>query len=123
LRDKNSLTLTSGVEKGKAPMASATEELREEASYAAEEAELESLGAVRPSKSADTRVYLYAFDAHGKSQHEVIGDGSEYARSASCQWVTKKRAIWYEDPWLATMIARQEQGPSGVIYSSAEATE
>ena len=47
--------------------------IREEASYAAEEAELESLGAVRPSKSAETRVYLYAFDAHGKSQHEVIG--------------------------------------------------
>jgi len=34
--------------------------------------------------------------------------GSEYERSAYCQWVTKKHVIWCKDPLMATMIARKE---------------
>ena len=48
--------ITGGVEKGKRPNESAIEELCEEAGYSAKAAELESLGEVRPSKSADTWV-------------------------------------------------------------------
>ena len=84
-------------------------ELREEAGYYADESELESLGEVRPSKSADTVTYLYAFDANGKAQYKVIGDGSEYERGAYCKWVSKEQAIWSKDPLMALMIARKEQ--------------
>ena len=77
--------ITGGVEKGKTPIESAITELREEAGYCADESELESLGFVRPSKSADTVTYLYAFDANGKTQHKVTGDGSFYERGAYCK--------------------------------------
>ncbi len=101
--------ITGGVEKGKTPLEAAIKELREEAGYCADEIDLEPLGEIRPSKSADTRIHLYAFDASGKVQHEITGDGSFYERGAYCQWVTRKQAIWCKDPLMAVMLARQEQ--------------
>jgi len=102
--------ITGGVEKGRAPTESAITELREEAGYYADESELEPLGYVRPSKSADTVTYLYAFDANGKARHKVTGDGSKYERGAYYKWVRKEQAIWSKDPLMALMIARKEQG-------------
>ena len=101
--------ITGGVEKGRTPIESAITELREEAGYCADESNLEPLGEVRPSKSADTLTYLYAFDANGKVQHKVTGNGSEYERGAYCKWVSKEQAIWSKDPLMALMIARKEQ--------------
>jgi 8-oxo-dGTP pyrophosphatase MutT (NUDIX family) len=46
--------ITGGIDIGHAPIEAAIEELREEAGYVAEPTELESLGEIRPSKSADT---------------------------------------------------------------------
>ena len=101
--------ITGGVENGKTPIESAIRELREEAGYCADEMDLDPLGEVRPSKSADTQTYLYAFDANGKVQHEITGDGSEYERGSYCEWVSKKQAIWCKDPLMAVMITRKEQ--------------
>lgn len=107
--------ITGGVEKGKTPIESAITELREEAGYYADECDILSLGEVRPSKSADTVTYLYAFDANGKAQHKVTGDGSEYELGAYCKWVSKKQAILCKDPLMALMIARKEQSMHAVL--------
>ena len=100
-------TITGGVDTGETPIESAIKEIREEAGYCADEMDLEYLGEIRPSKSADTRTYLYAFDAKGKVQYEAVGDGSKYERGAYCTWVSIKEAIWCKDPLMAVMLVRK----------------
>src|SRR5262249_7831513 len=76
--------ITGGVEKGTTPVEAALKELWEEAGYGADAVDLEPLGEVCPSKAADTRMYLYAFDAYGKVQQAATGDGSAYEQGAYC---------------------------------------
>lgn len=103
------LTLTSitgGVENDD-PLTTAVHELKEEAGFDAHPIELVSLGTVMPSKSADTVVYLYLFDALGRQPGQAEGDGSEGEVGAYCKWVTEAEAIQCKCPLMVTMLARR----------------
>ena len=62
-------------------------ELREEAGLVATEDELESLGAIYPSKGSDTFVNIYAIDGSEKELGEPEGDGSKGEEGAYVEWV------------------------------------
>lgn len=74
--------------------------------YAVEIPELVSLGQVRPSKSADTLVYLFAVDVTAKRQHVAQGDGSCLEKNASVKWVHYEQGVHINDPLFVTALAR-----------------
>ena len=99
-------SITGGLEPRKTAMESAQQEVWEEAGYAVEIAELVSLGQVRPSKSADTLVYLFAVDVTAKRQHVAQGDGSCLEKNASVKWVHYEQGVHINDPLFVTALAR-----------------
>ncbi len=99
-------SITGGVESGQTVEEAALQELWEEAGYRATVDELASLGQARPSKSADTRVYLFAIDVGQKQQAPPQGDGSALEATASVEWVDFKQGLQIEDPLFVTMMAR-----------------
>jgi len=99
-------SITGGVEHDD-PVTTALHELDEEAGLKADKHDLIPLGTVRPSKSADTTVYLYMYDAKGQKPGEAKGDGSEGEQGAYCDWVSEADAINCKCPFMATMIARK----------------
>jgi 8-oxo-dGTP pyrophosphatase MutT (NUDIX family) len=101
--------LTGGVEKDD-PMSTAVHEIKEESGFTALESELDNLGTVRSSKSSDTVVYLYAWDAKDKTPETPQGDGSDGEVGAYCEWVSEKDYAWCKDPLAATMILRFKMG-------------
>ena len=98
--------ITGGVEPGQTVEACAQQEVYEEAGYMVDIHELTSLGQLRPSKSADTVVHLFAVDVTGKTQHTAPSDGSSLEKSASVEWVNYDRCIHLSDPLFVTALAR-----------------
>jgi len=98
-------SITGGVEnddvKGTAIM-----ELKEEAGIIAKPEDLIDLGVVRPTKSTDTEVYLFAVRGDDKETVEAKGDGSKGEKGAYCKWVSPLEAVNCKDPLVPTMIFR-----------------
>ena len=107
-------TITGGVDIGKTPFEAMIEELWEEAGYKFDMKEhkdrLTSLKNSRPSKSADTTMWYYAFDATGlERREESIGDGTKGEEGAYCDWISVEDAVFAKDPHMAVMIARMRE--------------
>lgn len=99
-------SLTGGIDKGNTPTQTAVIELEEEAGIKKEEKDFKSLGTVRPSKSSDTTVHLFAIDCNDVEIGEIKGDGSEGEKGSYCKWVTKEELINCKDPLVHTMLLR-----------------
>jgi 8-oxo-dGTP pyrophosphatase MutT (NUDIX family) len=99
-------SITGGLEPGQSVVEAAQQEVWEEAGYVVDTYELLSLGQVRPSKSADTCVHLFAVDVTAKPQHAPPGDGSSLEKHASVEWVTYKQGIHIADPLFVTALTR-----------------
>jgi 8-oxo-dGTP pyrophosphatase MutT (NUDIX family) len=108
-RDGIALTsITGGVEDGKIRR-TAVQELFEEAGYEAEPEDLQFLGTTRPSKSADTTMYCFAFNGTGrKRRRNSIGDGTKGEEGAYCDWISADKAIHCKDPHMCVMLLRLE---------------
>jgi len=85
-------SITGGVENGDIK-GTVIMELKEEAGVDATEDELIDLGFVYPSKSQDTKVYLFAVDITGKEVGEAVGDGSKHEESAYVEWSDDDEAL------------------------------
>ena len=99
-------SITGGVDPEETVPEAARQELWEEAGYEASEKELVPLGEVRPSKSSDTIVYLFAVDVTEKEQMTAPGDGTAYEAGASVQWVDFDQGLQITDPLFVTAMAR-----------------
>lgn len=99
-------SITGGVEHDN-PAQTALHELKEEAGIDATLDELEPLGQVRPSKSADTWVYLFALDGTHKVLGEAKGDGSAGEVGSYCKWISVEEAIGSKDALLAALLLRK----------------
>ncbi len=99
-------SITGGWQAGQTIEETVLQELWEEAGYRATVDELASLGQARPSKSTDTRVYLFAIDVSQKQPTPPQGDGSALEATASVEWVDFKQGLQIEDPLFITMMAR-----------------
>lgn len=81
-------SITGGLEPGLGVLETARQEVWEEAGYRVQARALLPLGQVRPAKSADTVVHLFAVEVTGQEQEPPPGDGSALERDASVQWVS-----------------------------------
>jgi len=106
------VSLTGGVERN-SPLHSARKELYEEAGYNLLAEKFISLGTVRPSKSQDTVVFLYAVPINkGKPYMKCRGEGDEEDKKDDdfkdhyCQFVHWTDAIASSDPLLVTLTVR-----------------
>jgi 8-oxo-dGTP pyrophosphatase MutT (NUDIX family) len=99
-------SITGGVDAGESIQQAAKQELLEEAGYETNLDELISLGHVRPTKSADTIVYLFAIDVTEKAQMIASGDGTPLESTASVQWVDYDQGIHIADPLIVIAIVR-----------------
>lgn len=99
-------SITGGKEKDKSPAESAVIEVKEEAGYSIEEAQLIALGTVRPSKASDTTVYLYAVDVTALTLGEATTDGSIFEQGSGVEWVSLSEALEVKDSLFITAIAR-----------------
>lgn len=99
-------SITGGWNTSKTIEETAQQELWEEAGYQVELDELRGLGKVRPSKSADTTVYLFAVDVSKKPQSPPQGDGSHLEDNASVKWVSYDQGIQIKDPLFVTAMTR-----------------
>jgi 8-oxo-dGTP pyrophosphatase MutT (NUDIX family) len=99
-------SITGGVEPEETIEQAALQELWEEAGFRANEYDLISLGQVHPSKSADTIVYLFAIDVGGTPQSTPKGDGTEWEKDASVEWVDHKQGVHIYDPLFVTSMTR-----------------
>lgn len=111
-------SITGGLLAGKTVAETAVLELWEETGYKATVAEMIGLGKVRPLKSSDTTVYLFAVDVNGKTPDVPEGDGTPLEATASVEWVSHTEGIQIEDPLFVTMVGRllklQEEGRDGI---------
>ena len=102
-------SLTGGVEEGEEFEAAATREFKEESGFDVDKEDLVKLGAIRPSKSSDQAVQLFAvelIDADPEKTHRGGGDGTRGEKNAFCRFVSAEDAINSKDPILITMVAR-----------------
>jgi 8-oxo-dGTP pyrophosphatase MutT (NUDIX family) len=104
--DPELCSITGGLEPGRSVEETACQELFEEAGYRATVNELINLGQVRPSKSADTLVHLFAVDVTGKAQTSPPGDRSRFEANASVEWVDYQQGLAIADPLFVTAMAR-----------------
>lgn len=86
----------------------ANRELEEESGYVINDMRrFIELGSVRPSKSSDTEIFLFAIELKDNDEKiEIVGDGTKGEEGAYCDWVSREEAINCKDPLVATMIAR-----------------
>jgi 8-oxo-dGTP pyrophosphatase MutT (NUDIX family) len=99
-------SITGGVESGESIQEAAFQELWEEAGYRVKVDDLISLGLMRPSKSADTVVHLFAVDVTGQSQSPPPGDGTRFEATASVEWVNEEQGLEIADPLFVAAMAR-----------------
>ena len=99
-------SLTGQVDGNEYPEDTAVRELKEEAGISVTRGELCFLGAVRPSKSADTTMWLFSVNVGHRDIGEIVGDGTPGERGAFCIWVPMKRAIFSKCPIFACLVAR-----------------
>ncbi len=99
-------SITGGVDKGMTPREAAVMETKEEAGYKVTDDDLIDLGTVKPSKSADTIVHLYAVEVKDQSRGDAEGDGSKGEQDAYCDWVSVDSALQSKDPLLSALVTR-----------------
>ncbi|MDX2162922.1 MAG: NUDIX domain-containing protein [bacterium] len=99
-------SITGGVNPGEGVRETALHELLEEAGYTVQDADLIALGTVRPSKSADTTVHLFAVNIKGMQAGIATGDGTKFEEGAGTAWVDYAQAMDNKDPLFITAIAR-----------------
>ncbi len=104
--DPERCSITGGVDPKSTPNAAALKELFEEAGYRVTQKALIPLGTVRPSKSADTTVHLYAVDVTGITPDEAPGDNTAFEQGASTEWLSASLVIEQKDPLLIAAMAR-----------------
>jgi len=101
--------ITGGAEPGKPIEQSAQKELLEEAGYRVEVSSLIRLGNVRPSKSADTIVHLFAVNVTGKPQEAALGDGSTFEKGSGVAWVDYRQGLEITDTLFVTAMVRLKE--------------
>lgn len=106
-------SITGGVEADISIEETALQELWEEAGYVVDADDLISLGQVRPSKSSDTTVHLFAIDVTKKTRSTPPGDGSHFESNATVEWMNYDQGIQISDPLFVIAIARLERMLSG----------
>lgn len=99
-------SITGGVAPGQSIKETALQELWEEAGYRVEADALMSLGSLRPSKSADTIVHLFAVEVSGQAQSPPPGDGTRFEATASVEWVNEEQGLAIADPLFVAAMAR-----------------
>lgn len=104
--DLERCSITGGMEKGDTPDRRAAEETWEEAGFRVREEALMPLGIVRPTKSSDTTVYLFAVNVTDMQQAVAKGDGTKWEIGASSEWLSYADAATVQDPLFATAILR-----------------
>ena len=99
--------LTGQVDAGEDIVETSVRELYEEAGVRVSSDEMIPVGIVRPSKSADTKMYLFVCDiGEDRDIGEITGDGTKGEEGAYCRLVDHKEAISSKDPILATLVVR-----------------
>ena len=99
-------SITGGVDNGDIK-GTVINELKEEAGVVATEDELIDLGFVYPSKSQDTKVYLFAINVTDKEIGEALGDGSRHEANAYVEWSDDFNKLLYcTDPFNVVITAR-----------------
>ena len=97
-------SITGGIDHGHTPRQTALIELREEAGYEIEDADLIDLGMSYGTKSCDTLYSLYAVNVTKKTQLAPTGDGSTLEKIARCVWT--EEPLDSVDPFTAVAYAR-----------------
>lgn len=83
-------SITGGVDDGESPIEAAIRELGEEGGFDVSASDLLPLGTMTLSKSDDSIMYLYGFNATNREDERrpySISDGTIGEDSASCDWV------------------------------------
>lgn len=99
-------SITGGKDQNETVIATAQNELAEEVGYHVYPLELIALGPVRPSKSADTIVHLFAIDVTDKPQSKALGDGTIFEQGSSVKWLTYEQSLEVADPLFVTAVVR-----------------
>ena len=102
-------SLTGGVEESEEFKTAAVREFKEESGFDADKEDLIQLGAIRPSKSSDQTVQLFAIELVGMDADKTYkgeGDGTRGEKDAFCKFVSVEDAINSKDPILITMVTR-----------------
>jgi hypothetical protein len=84
----------------------ALNELREEGGYIVTEDQMIYLGSVKPSKSSDLIIDLFAVDLNNIKRQNAESDGTLGEVGSYCNWISGKEAIKSKDPLLSVMIGR-----------------
>jgi len=88
-------------------LTTAVRELEEEGGYKEDKGKFLDLGTVRPSKSSDTIIYMFACEVeHKEGKMSGEGDGTQGEADAYCKFISLQEAIDSKDALLATMVAR-----------------
>lgn len=105
--DAELCSITGGYDKeGETFHECAIRELEEEGGFTTEPGKLKQLGTVRPSKSSDNLMHLYAVNVDDCEQVEAVGDGTAGEAGSYVEWVQEREAVFCKDPLVATMIQR-----------------
>lgn len=102
-------SITGGMDKeGERPVFTAVRELEEEGGYRVNPEHVIHLGAVRPSKSSDNIMNLFAVDVDkaNATKVEAVGDGTLGEEGSYCEWIDAVQLANAKDPLLHTMLVR-----------------
>lgn len=101
-------SITGGMDKPyEDTITTAHRELIEEGGYDVPIENIVSLGTVRPSKSSDSLMHLFAVNLdEGAKEVTAVGDGTLGEEGSYCSWITEQQLVEAKDPLLHTMLLR-----------------
>ncbi len=100
-------SITGGMDKeGESPAFTAKRELLEETGYDVPVEKLVYLGEVKPSKSSDKTMHLFAVNVEGYQQGEILGDNTKGEEGAYVEFITTEQLSGAKDPLLHVMFIR-----------------
>ncbi len=108
-------SLTGGIDENKngwskSSLIFAQKELEEESGINASKDRFVSLGTVKPSKSADTIVHLFAIELKTELPvKDPKGNGSLGEQGSYCKWISLEEAINCKDPLVHIMLLRKHR--------------
>lgn len=86
-------SITGMIEEDEYPWDAASRELKEETGYEVNPNDLNCVGILRLSKITNTKQFTYTVNLNGYEQGEVIGDGTGWEESGSCEWISEQELI------------------------------